>query len=274
MKILLGVNTFGNNHRQTIAKNSWIHLRDNYNIDVIDMQFVDDVDNLQHTEIETKYVLHRSSKNTIEASNRQLPFVNDMFSYMSEQHYDYFMYCNNDIIVMKNIIKYLHDNKPNCVACSRVDIHDLKSFDDVLNKNIRPVRYEIAGLDLMVFKSDWYKSYSSLFDDYLAGQPQWDQVFASIMKIYGDKPKLGNMIPPFCFHIMHGQTWQTQGDSVERNHNEHLTKSNPFNALMFKLFNSYLLEILIKRQPSGLFLNPLKDEPVIEHTWWERMRVK
>lgn len=266
MKIILGSNLFGNYHRQNVAIESWLHLNEQFDVDVYDVQF-DDAEQVD-SRLNTLKVLCRDSQQ-ITKGDKRLPFINDIFNALSRMECDYFIYCNSDVIVNSNLIKFIHDKQPACFACSRLDINNIESFDFVLNKQITPVRYEIAGFDAFVFSRHWYIEHESLFRDYLIGQPCWDQVYATIMKIYGDNSHFGNNFPPYCFHIHHEQTWQTQ-NTPEREFNTS-QKEHYLDKLMCRLFDMYLKSVLIKREPYGAFMKPINNEKQIEHNFFDKL---
>lgn len=271
-KIIIGSNTYSEYHRQGVATDSWIHLSKEHEVDVVDLQFKDEEDQFaRHYDIETVFNLERSSRDVVD-SVKKLPFISDIFKYLhkiaKERKASHFIYANSDVIVNSNLIKYINTENPVAVACSRLDIQDVTNFQQILDKKVTPVRYEIAGLDAFVFKTEWYEKNSHLFADYLMGMPWWDQVYASIVKIYGNNDPLGNKFPPYCFHIHHGTTWQ--GDkSPEREYNGDLTSNNEFHRLLFKVFDNYLSSVLTKRQPYGAFMSPVKNEAEIEKNFWQ-----
>ena len=266
MKIILGSNIFGESHRQSVAIDSWLHLKDKHDLDVYNVQFIQP----EYTDnrINTLNVLDRDST-SVTGGSKKLPFVNDIFNSLAHLDCDYFIYCNSDVIVNANLLKFINSNQPDCFACSRLDINNIKSFDDVLNKQIQPIRYEIAGFDTFIFSRHWYKKHNSLFRDYLIGQPCWDQVYATIMKIYGDNTDFGNSFPPYCFHIHHEQTWQ-QSDTPEKTFNMN-QKEHYFDKLMCRLFDMYLKGVLIKREPYGAFMRPVTDEKQLEHNFFKNI---
>lgn len=264
MKIIIGTNTFGNYHRQNVAIDSLVHLKKTFDLQLFDVQFEG---NTQHdNRLETLNTLSRSSLDHTTGS-KQLPFVNDIFNVLCDQDCDYFIFCNSDVIVNGNLIKHIKEHKPHAMACSRLDIKHIDSFDDVLKKQIKPVRYEIAGFDCFIFSKVWYLEKKQLFRDYLVGQPCWDQVYATIIKLYGGNHSFGNQYPPFCFHIHHEPTWQNKS-TPEKQFNM-TQKNHHFDSLLCKIFDIYLKSVLIKRQPYGLFLTPVKNETDIEQQFFD-----
>lgn len=260
MKILLGTNTFGTYDRQDIAVDSYKELKKLFpnNVDIIDIQFQDEKHNFKnHYGLDIKFDLIRSSKDVIDNPEKKLPFVNDLFSVIAEYSEDYFIFTNSDVIINKNLIEYIINNRPECFACSRLDISPINSFSE-LRQKASAIRWEIAGFDTFVFKKEWFLKYKHLFNDYLLGRPQFDHIYAGIMKCYGDNTPLGNQNPPFCFHIHHPVKWLDGSNLTEFNNNT--VKKYPLDQLMANLMFFNLKFNLCKRTPWGRFLKPQDNE--------------
>lgn len=271
-KIIIGSNTYSEYHRQNVATDSWIHLSKIRNVEVVDVQFKDEEkDFATHYAIPTLFDLERSSLDVVGGS-KKLPFISDILKSIYQEarrrEAEHFIYTNSDVIINENLIKYICTENPTAVACSRLDIQHVENFQQILNKKVTPVRYEIAGFDTFVFKTEWYEKNSHLFADYLMGMPWWDQVYAAILKLYGNNDPLGNKFPPYCFHIHHEMTWQNEG-SAERLYNRQVTLDSAFHKLLFKVFDNYLSSILTKRTPYGSFMTPITDEQSIEGNFWK-----
>ena len=276
MKIVIGCSTHGTGDRQKIAIDSWKQLEKKFNdVSIVNVQFndgttlLDQAHNIKIRGLNTIYTLTRSSEQ-IKGSTRKLPYINDILNSLSQQDCDYFIFTNSDIIINPNLIRYIQNKQPSAFACSRMDINPIQSFDDVLNKKIIPQRTEIAGFDTFVFNTNWFKKHSHLFNDYLVGMPLWDQVYAMIMKLFGKNDEFGNKNPPFCFHIKHPIQW---GDSnaVERIHNHSILEDNALDLHMWRLFDKYLTQELMRRTPAGVFISPLKDESIFEERYFFKM---
>jgi hypothetical protein len=271
-KIIIGSNTYGEYHRQNVATDSWIYLSKIRNVEVVDVQFKDEEKEFAtHYAIPTLFDLERSSLDIV-AGSKKLPFISDILNSIYQEAKkrgaNHFIYTNSDVIINENLIKYISAENPTAVACSRLDIQHVKDFQQILDKKVTPVRYEIAGFDTFVFKTEWYENNSHLFADYLMGMPWWDQVYAAIMKIYGNNDPLGNNFPPYCFHIHHDTTWQND-KSLEREYNGDLCENSEFDRLLFKVFDNYLSSVLTKRQPYGSFMTPVNNEVDIEKKFWQ-----
>lgn len=278
MKILIGSNTYGRYHRQGIAVDSWKYLAEQYDfVDVVNVQFNDNTTILEQAhkvrvhDLNTIYALNRSSLD-VTGCTKKLPYVNDILNCLSSLDYDYFIYVNSDIILNKNLIKHITKNKPEAFACSRMDIDNVDNFQDIIDRNIRPHRTEIAGFDVFVFKNDWFKQNMSLFRDYFMAQPLWDQVYATAMRVFGGDP-YGNQNPPYCFHISHPISWGDK-DAPERSFNQKSLDSSHLDSLLWRMFDKYLTGVLMKRQPPGVFIQPVKDENAIEREYFRKIAIK
>jgi hypothetical protein len=263
MKILITTNTFGEYNRQTVGIQSLKKLKEEFPdiVDIINIQFQDEAETfVNRYELDVKFDLTRSSLDVVKdpTKEKKLPLVNDLFKISSQYATDYFIFTNSDVIINSNLIRYIIKNEPVCFACSRLDIHPINDISE-LKEKIQPVRWEIAGFDTFVFKKDWYLQYQHMFNDYLLGRPEFDHVYAGIMKCYGDNTPLGNQYPPFCFHIHHGLD-AVMNDNPERRFNVNTLKTNPFDTLVSRLLFYNLKYNLIRRQPWGAFLQPQSDE--------------
>lgn len=271
MKIVIGTNTYGKYHRQDVAVDSLRHLSTLHDIPIVNVQLREDKDVLPvHYDVDYMFELERCSKDLVPESTKRLPVMSDIMSVLSRMDCDYFVYVNSDVVLNNNLIKYIKTESPDSFASSRLDIEPLDSFQQVLDKNVTPIRYEIAGFDVFVFKKSWYVDNVNLFDDFLMGQPCWDQCYAMMFKLFGGGHVLGNVYPPYCFHVMHEPTWQVNQNTPECIHNYKLA-DNSLNKPVCEMFNKYISDTLVKRQPYGRFLYPLQNEREIEE---EFFRVK
>lgn len=273
MKIKIITNTFGNYHRQNIAVDSWRLLRNEFpdNIELIDYQFIS-APVTNYPDLTVRAVLS-DSKPDIEGATKNLPYMNEIFENALKEDCDYFIITNSDVIIMPSLIRYILDRKPLAQASSRLDIEHIDSINSIINKQVRPVRYEIAGFDTFVFQKEWAEKNAALFETkYLMGKPLYDVVWAGYIKIYGGNEPLGNGFPPFCFHIHHGIGSVTES-CPERDWNIGLTKANDRNILVCNAMVFNLLHNLTRRTPAGAFLNQTPEERVIEKAFFECMRI-
>jgi hypothetical protein len=273
MKILIGTNTFGSYDRQDIAVDSYKALKSQYPdvVDVIDVQFQDEKETFKNIYgLDVKFDLKRSSLDAVKNAEKKLPFVNDIFNVIYDHSSDYCIFTNSDVILNKSLVEYIIKNKPDCFACSRLDIQPITSFSE-LREKATPVRWEIAGFDTFVFKRDWFFKYRYLFHDYLLGRPQFDHVYAGIMKCFGDNTPLGNQNPAFCFHIHHKVKWLDGSGETDFNNNS--LKEHALDHIMANLMFFNLKHNLCRRKPWGAFLQPEANEQQQEKMFFDTFNV-
>ena len=90
------------------------------------------------------------------------------------------------------------------------------------------------------------------------------------MKLFGKNDSFGNKNPPFCFHVKHPIQWGDP-DAPERVHNHEVLESNELDLHMWRLFDKYLTQELMRRTPNGLFINPLQNESMFEDQYFHKM---
>lgn len=284
MKILIGTNTFGNYHRQTVAIDSWQYLVEQcvtnydapYSVSLVDIQFRNEEKTfVKNPFLKTVFPLECSSKDWVDGATKKLPVISDVIYSIYEEavDYDYFIYTNSDVIIMPNLLDYILNNQPDAMACSRLDIQNIDSFQSILDQKVTPVRYEIAGFDTFVFKKSWFEKNKDelLRGVYFIGKPLWDVILAGKIKILGDSNvELGNGYPPYCFHIHHGLDSVTT-ECPEKSWVEDQMKRLPFDHLVHNMMFYHLKNNLIKREPWGSFMKPQKGEKEFEKSYFDVM---
>ena len=274
MKIIS--NTFDNYNRQTVAVDSWRYLKNLYpEIEIINLQFKDE-ENEYHNfypDLTTKFSIVESSKTLLPNAEKKLPCVRDLFNAGIEEDCEYFITTNADVIIMPSLIDYIKNNKPDAMACSRLDIEEIDSFQRILDRTVKPVRWEPAGYDTFVFKKEWAVKNKQYFQNpYFIGKPKYDVVWAGYMKIFGDNTPLGNGYPPFCFHIHHGNS-SCYLESVEKDWNHGILKTEHLDCLMHNIMVLHLKMNLLKRTPWGSFLNISDNERKFEKDFFETLSI-
>lgn len=278
MQIDIVTNTFGKYHRQNVAVDSWKHLKSLYPsiITLNNFQFSDEKETFQdHYEgVDTSFRLLRSSKDLMPDATKKLPMVSDIIFQGFKYDADYVLFTNSDVILMPNLIQYIIEHKPECMAVSRLDIEDIPSYDSIINKTITPVRYEIAGFDAFLFERKWFMNHKKYFiSNFLLGKPYFDPSFAGLMAIFSDKFKMGNGFPPFAFHIHHG-TASVDTDCPERTHNEKIFNKNPWFKIAYNLTFYNLQYNLCRRKPWGTFMQPIDGEQETQETFFDVINIK
>lgn len=271
MKIVIGCNTFNSYHRQDIAVQSWELLKQEYsNVDLYDVQFKDEEKNykIKYDNLKTIFNLERSSLD-LKNHTKKLPFVNDIINSLSELDSDYFIFTNSDVIINKKLIKDILKDEITAMPCSRIDIANINSIQEYIDKKIQPVRWEIAGFDTFVFKTDWYRKHKEKFKDYFLGKPCFDGSYSFIMKVFGNNDYLGNDYPPYCFHIHHGTSSCTT-ECVEKDFNEN-TRLTTVDKEYCDIMGDHLNKNLMRRTPWGAFLYPHPEEKYFEKKYFEEV---
>lgn len=277
MKIAIVFNTFESYHRQNVAVDSWRYLKKLFpdTVDLYNLQFSDEKDTFinPYPDIDPKFVLS-NSKETVKGASKKLPFMNEMFNMACKIDCDYFIITNSDVIIMPLLLEVINNTKDlQALACSRLDIEHIDSFQRILAQQVKPVRWEIAGFDTFVFNKTWAQKNHKLFQtEYLMGKPLYDVVWAGYMKIYGGNQPLGNGYPPYCFHLHHG-TDSVLTECVERDWNVALTRKNDLNMMICNAMVFNLTENLVRRTPKGAFLVPAKNEQMMEKQFFDCMSI-
>lgn len=281
MKLLLGTNQFGNNSRNYIARESWLHHKtvNPTKLDLCCIQFdtekpVPDV--YQDFKMDAEYNLIRSSKTSIENSTKSLPFFSDiLFSIYSKalvnNDITHFGYINSDCIITNNLIEYLDNNKVDALAISRIDIAPANNLLQLKKEGAQIIRNEIAGFDCFIFDKNWFKQRIEIFmTDYLIGVPVFDVITAGLIKLYGGDIYNDSSKPLVC-HMIHDII--SNIDTVEKEYNVNMMKANPFHHLIMNVMFYHLQYNLCKRTPWTQFLNPKEGEKEFTNNLFETLRL-
>jgi len=289
MKILLGTNIFGNNIRQDIARESWMHLQKS-NINTIRLLAVqyykeyhdtrkafinDEPIEYQDFKIPVTFKLEKSSRYLTGESEKDIPSIKEILDVLykeiaNDANITHFAYINSDCILTKNLIEHLQHNEVNAFAASRIDIEPINNFKDIKDKGINVIRSEPAGYDFFCFSKQWWKEHRHLFPDMLIGNPLFDVLYAGLIMLYGGK-LLNDPQKPIICHIQHENV--SHKDSVEKRYNENKIKNSPFNQLVVNMMYYHLQFNLCKRRPWGKFTVVQKGEQEFTENFFEAMRL-
>jgi len=285
MKILIGTNIFGNNPRQYIARESWLHLQKLYPdlIELVAVQFIDEQpDFLSDKKIEYNdyklpviWGLDRSSQSMVTGSTKKIPFIKDILTELCvkaslKSDITHFAYINSDCILTDNFIKHMLSNEINALAISRLDVAPIEKFNDLVNKGVTVLRNEIAGFDMFVFRKEWWGEHGGKFKDYLIGQPLFDVLYAGLIMLFGGKIYNDSTKPLVC-HIFHENT--SHNDTIEKKYNEDIINRYMFEKLVVNMMHYHLQYNLCRRKPWGRFLAPTEDEQIFTERFFESMRL-
>lgn len=276
MKIKIITNTFDDYKRQNIAVDSWRYLRDNYKgiVELVNLQFEDEKDTFQnpYPDIPVKFVLSDSRKKVIGAE-KKLPFMNEVFNAGLAEDCDGFIYTNSDVIITHVLINKIINTNPRAIACSRLDIEDIDHFNRILAKDVKPVRWEIAGIDTVYINKQWGEEHKKYFQaEFLMGKFLWDVYWGGVIKIFGDATPIENGYPVSCFHLHHGIAAVT-APCAERSWNLKIAKSDPLITLLINAFSFNTMQNFTRRTPYGAFLNIPEEEKKIESVFFSYMSI-
>jgi hypothetical protein len=272
--ITIATNTFETYHRQDVAVQSWVHLRNTCeNVSLMDIQFADE-SKQYYNQLTTCFYLDRSSKDVEPRSIKKLPILFDILEaafVLTDD--DYVVYTNSDVILLPRLIEYIQKESPDCMAGPRLDIEDIESFQDVLDNKVKPVRCEIAGYDYFVFERSWWMENKHHFDyPFVIGKPMFDVIYAGLIVMFGKKYRISNNYPMMALHIHHGLAAVTT-DCPERDHNIRIAGSDPILKIADNIMFYNLQHNLCRREPWGAFINPKSDEQVKQKAFFDTMNI-
>lgn len=279
MKISIVTNTFGEYVRQNVAVQSWLHLKKLYdNVEIYDFQFYDEKNSkkIVYPQLTTHFWIDKSSQDILPNFTKKIPLVFELLmlgsSLMVDE--DYVILTNSDVILMPKIIEHILKDKPKAFSSSRLDIEEIHSLDPVLNKSIKPIRYECYGSDVFVFNVGWLMTHCEAFrGDYLYGSWRWDNVYTALIKLLGDvEEPLGLHFPPYAFHCHHGLN-SVMNEYPEKDWNSKVLDKNPLHKLAFNIHGEYLKNIL-NRSDFPTFLAPAPNELQREIEYYSKFNIK
>jgi len=258
MNLAIGINIFGDSHRQTVAINALKKIKQKFtNITLYNITF----QNEPNTDSDFTHLplLTRTCKDVIQDSTKSKPLAVDMFNALSTVDCDYFLFCNSDILLSSKLIKLILKQEYETYCVSRHDTHPISSPDD----EIKPYRIEIAGFDAWAVKKEWWVNNKNLFSNFIYAEHLWD-VFFTLQMFNYSKCLLCNK-EFYIAHEKHEIGWNEH--SPEAKYNSSLWEQTPYPAN----WHNFIFKNLVKRQPPGQFLYPLEDEYKIEQ---ELLKIK
>lgn len=284
MKILIGTNIFGNNPRQDIARESWMHLQKQYPdlIELVALQFhpgckssLNDDEIIQDYKIPVKFILESNSRYLVGESERDIPSIKGILEKLytlakADTTITHIMYINSDCILTKHFIDYIQNNEAPAIAISRLDIGPVDKFKDIKDRGIHVIRSEPAGFDGFLYKKEWWKAHAKLHPDMVIGKPLFDVLYAGIIILYGGKI-LNDPQKPIICHIHHDNV--SHRDSPEKRYNEKKIKDSSFNQLVVNMMYFHLQFNLLKRKPWGKFTVVQQGEKEFTENFFEAMRL-
>ena len=287
MKVLIGTNIFGNNPRQDIARESWIHLQTQYPdlLEFVALQFPfedstlttcsEELVEYQDFKISALFDLHINSRFYMDDSTRDIPSIKDILDILykkaqTDTTITHIMYINSDCILTKNFIEYIQHNDVTAAAISRLDIEPVNSFNEIKEKGIGVVRFEPAGFDGFLYKKEWWDTHAHEHPEMFIGQPLFDVLYAGLIMLYGGK-LLNDPLKPIICHIFHENV--SHRDSPEKRYNEKKVKDSPFNQLVVNMMYFHLQYNLCRRRPWAKFTVVQQGEKEFTENFFEAMRL-
>jgi len=257
--LIIGVNLFKPNIRQELCIQSLVKLQRQYPfIDLVNLQFASGEDLYEDPRIPTKQCLTKMSKDIV--GDKTMPIVKEFFDSLSDMGYPAFCFTNNDIIISNRLIELFLNSDYDCYPVSRLAIEPIESLDD----KIVGSHYQAVGFDTYIIKTNWWKDHYNMFRDYIAGQPQWDVAFATIMKLYGNT-LLVNDWPPKIFHIIHEAPWTTTAKDTPEN-KWNLSLFNGVDKKYADIWWRYVYNVPLKRGYNYWY--PLPNERELEDKYF------
>jgi hypothetical protein len=246
MKICIAINSFKNEdkllHHEKLCVQSLRKLKEKYNdIDLINLLFEKDSKNLDLQGFENLRVLKTESKNIFPNYKKNLSCINEMFDYLANLNYDYFIFINNDILVSDRFIKEVNDNPEfDSFIASKLCFTKLDSIDD---KTAVPVALSVHGFDAFAIKCKWWKTVSDKFEKFFIGKPYWDTYFFTKCYLTG-KCKVLNKAPACIFHMAHGEGGSDAEDELSQFNVQSFKKDEAIGRIWF----TYAYAVLLKRE--------------------------
>jgi hypothetical protein len=221
MKIAIGINTYNSqasiNKRQEFCIESLRHIKTKYtNVTLCNIQFDDD--KYDYDCFDKTVYLNRSSNNLIINPVKKFPITLDIFDILAQQNCDYFIFLNDDIILLPRIIKIIQEQTYDCYVASRVDIEMPNNIKDEL----KLVSYNIHGFDCFCISTNWWRNNRQYFPPLILGKYFWDVYFYSLCKMLGNTKTL-NTLPPVALHPIHNG--DSSDNTMEHQYNELLAKN-------------------------------------------------
>ena len=264
MKIAIGFNLhYPLNERIKISQKSLLKLKDQFNLTLLNLDFINSKCEEHDDNIIFLPVLKEKSSYYTNGSKRDLPMINDMFDslcdYSDKNDIDVFIFVNSDIIISDRFIKHILNTDFDTYCAARLAISNIESLDEQ-PKEIS--HYQIAGFDAYAVKTKWWKENRNKFPKYIYAISGWDVDYATKMKKYGNCD-FCNKWPPMLFHIMHEEISSHQSPELDYNKNLlwNINKSD------CDTWHKYLFEVLLKREGAN-YWTPFPNEEELEKKYF------
>jgi hypothetical protein len=246
--ILIGTSTYGKHIRQDLCVESLIKLSKTYdNVDVCLVQ--QESDDLVYSNIENIKELTRNSSDVLD-TNKNMPFINDIFNILSKKATDVFVFCNSDIILTQQLIEYIDKTETEAFGISRIDISQINALTEPANI----IRMEPAGFDCWVVSKNWWTEHSYLFKDFVIGRPFFDVMYTITMLLNSKNQYISNK--HLIYHINHPRQWSDHDECYVFNK----TQKESFYENLETIWGECCNNTFLKRSDWGSFLQFLPTE--------------
>jgi hypothetical protein len=202
MKIAVGINTFKPeidfNDREKMCVKTLYKLKDKFRdvVELFNVTFIDEQFKLGM--FNNAHCLKQQPTNI---TNKKIPFVNEIFDYLSETGAEFFLFINNDILISDRYIKAVLNNlNYDCFPASKLHFTKINSLEDFSDSV--PESLSVHGFDGFVIRSSWWKQNKDKFKPMLLSRAYWDTYFYSKCHLYGKTLTL-NKPPAVIFHLEH-----------------------------------------------------------------------
>jgi hypothetical protein len=151
--------------------------------------------------IRTLAALTRTSNDAADVSGPQKPLIPEVFDVLAAEAMrlgiPYFCYVNSDIHLAQAAIDWIRSAGREAYLLSREDVDPATGASHGI---------QVAGIDVVAMTTGWWTRNRTRFRDYIAGEPVWDNVCASIILCHADAV-IENRLP-LARHEQHGSPWR------------------------------------------------------------------
>lgn len=247
-EILVGTSVFGKYPRQDLCVESLKKISSKHsNVSCCLIQQKND--DVEYGDIQILRKLERNSSNVFD-TNKNIPFVNDIFNVLAEEAKDIFIFCNSDIILTQSLFDYIDSVDVEAFGISRIDISNINS----LSEPAKILRMEPSGFDCWVISKVWWNKQKHLFQDFIIGRPYFDVMYTMLMFLHSNNFYVSTK--HLIYHIMHQRKWE---DKDECYHYNRLQKEKYYEQLE-KVWGQCCNNTFLKRSDWGKFLQIREDE--------------
>lgn len=209
--VLLGINAHPASgpaaSRQSDAQAS---LRRLHGVDRVNLQFRHDSTPVAVDDFETLPVLTRDSRTATGAEGIRKPLLGELCSTLAREAQSrgatYFCFSNADILFSQEAITAVLSGDRDGYAFSRMDVDAVTGVD---------LGMHLGGVDAIAARPEWWLANAHRFRDFILGEPNWDQMYTSILLRHADAVLLNAR--PLVRHVAHPIAWVHHGAFADYN---------------------------------------------------------